>query len=133
MVLYDNSLIRLNYNPATDILDVDCPDFHPLIMADVKEAFNIIVDTVKHYDVKRLVIDSSKAVIDTSDREHREVMVKFARDLMGTRLQKLARVGTQDTLRETSVSKAKEDAAFSIAFQNFSDKAAAVAWLSRSN
>ncbi|WP_345159794.1 hypothetical protein [Pontibacter saemangeumensis] len=102
-------------------------------MADVKEAFNIIVDTVKHYDVKRLVIDSSKAVIDTSDKEHREVLVKFARDLMGTRLQKLARVGTQDTLRETNVSKAKEDAAFSIAFQNFSDKAAAVAWLNKSS
>ena len=131
MVLYDNSLVRLNYNPVTDILDVDCPDFHPLIMADVKEAFDVIVDTVKHYDVKKLVIDSSKATIDTSDQEHRAVIIKFARDLMRTRLQKLARVGTQDTLREKNVHEATQNAAFSIPFQNFSDKAAAVAWLKK--
>lgn len=131
MVLYDNSLVRLNYNPATDILDVDCPDFNPLIMAEVKDAFNIIVDTVKHYDVKKLLIDSSKAQIDISDKSHREVLVKFARDLMGTRLQKFARVGTNDTLRENSVNKAREDAMFSIAFQNFPDKATALAWLNK--
>lgn len=131
MVLYDNSLVRLNYNPATDILDVDCPDFNPLIMAEVKEAFNIIVDTVKHYDVKKLVIDSSKAAINTSDNEHKAVLIKFARDLMGTRLQKFARVGTEDTLREKNVAEAKEEALFNIAFQTFPDKATALAWLSR--
>lgn len=131
MVLYNNSLVRLNYNPATDILDVDCPDFNPLIMAEVKEAFNIIVDTVKHYDVKKLLIDSSKAQIDVSDKSHREVLVKFARDLMATRLQKFARVGTDDTLREDSVNRAKEDAMFSIAFQSFPDKATALSWLNK--
>lgn len=131
MVLFDNSLVRLNYNPATDILDVDCPDFHPLIMAEVKEAFSIIVDTVKHYDVKKLVIDSSRATINTSDHEHKAVLVKFARDLMGTRLQKLARVGTEDTLREKNVNEAREDAAFNIDFQSFPDKAAALAWLQK--
>lgn len=131
MVLYDNSLVRLNYDPATDILDVDCPDFNPLMMTEVKEAFSVIVDTVKHYDVKKLLIDSSKATIDTSDHEHKAVLIKFARDLMSTRLQKLARVGTRDILREKNVSEAREEALFSIAFQSFPEKAAALAWLNK--
>jgi len=132
MILYDNSVVRLNYNPATDILDVDCPDFHPLMMTEVKEAFNIIVDTVKHYDVKKLVIDSSKAIIDTSEQEHKEVLVKFARDLMKTRLQKFARVSSNDSIRESRVGEAKDASMFNITYQNFSNKAEALAWLSKS-
>jgi hypothetical protein len=51
-----------------------------------------MVDTVRHYDVKRLLLDTRKTVIAVSEEENREVTSQLASNLAKTPLQKLARI-----------------------------------------
>lgn len=71
MVLFDNSLIKLDYDPATDILAVEYPDLHDFLLSEIKRSIDTLVDTVKHYDVKRLLLDSTRTVVAVSDEESR--------------------------------------------------------------
>ncbi|MBB6610551.1 hypothetical protein H7F15_05845 [Pontibacter sp. Tf4] len=92
MLLFENSLIKLNYDPATDILCVDYPDLHGYIVDEVNYSIDIMVDNVIAYDVKYLLLDSRRTVISVSAEESRKISVYLASKLAMTRLQKLARI-----------------------------------------
>ena len=73
MVLFDNSLIRLDYNPATDILEVEYPDLYDYLLSEIRRSIDTLLDTVKNYDVKRLLLDSTRTIISVGDEESREI------------------------------------------------------------
>ncbi|WP_276496628.1 hypothetical protein [Pontibacter litorisediminis] len=133
MILYNNNLITLDYDPATDIVHVGYPDLHGYLLSEVKHSIDIIVDTVRSYDIKRLFLDSTKTVISVSEEESREISIYLAKGLATTRLQKLARLQTSNTvLEERSQNTIRViNSTMSIPFliKNFSDKTEAAAWL----
>jgi hypothetical protein len=129
MILYQSGLIKLDYDPAVDILFVEWPDFQVYTLSDVRMAINTLVETVRIYDIKKLLVDSSRTVIEVNEEEYRAVMADFARALMTTRLQKMARIMTSDPERESRVNAVKEEVKLSVAFQNFTDRAVAIEWL----
>ncbi|MFD3003467.1 hypothetical protein ACFS7Z_24125 [Pontibacter toksunensis] len=92
MVLFDNSLIRLDYNPATDIMEVEYPNLHDYFLSDIKRSIDTLLDTVKIYDVKRLLLDSTRTIVSVGNVESREIATYLAAGLTKTRVQKLARV-----------------------------------------
>ncbi|WP_147294299.1 hypothetical protein [Pontibacter diazotrophicus] len=133
MVLFDNSLIRLDYNPATDIMEVEYPDLHDYLLSEIKRSIDILLDTVNHYDVKRLLLDSTRTIISVGDKESREIATYLAAGLTKTRVQKVARVQSpsatventaQHNIRHISVSQK-----LPFELQNFSSKALALEWL----
>jgi hypothetical protein len=131
MILYQSSLITLEYDPATDILSVNWPDVQEVYIPALEKEANVLVETIKHYDVKKLLIDSSKAAVEVDEEAYQSFLVSFAHELMKTRLRKVARIGTTDQTREKLVNQTSEVTQISqaMAFQVFDNKSKAQAWL----
>ncbi|WP_026464023.1 hypothetical protein [Adhaeribacter aquaticus] len=136
MVLYQNNFIVLNYEPTTDILTVDWPQIESYLLHEVERSLQTLVDYVRNYDVKRLLIDAGKAtsspeLVDSS--EYKRIIMEFAINLNKTRLQKSARVVALDKNRETKTQKVAaeivQQTGFAIQSKNFDTRAEAMAWL----
>lgn len=137
MVLFDNSLIRLDYDPATDILAVEYPDLHGFLLSEIKRSIDTLVDTVKHYDVKRMLLDSTRTVVSVSDEESREIALYLTAGLMRTRVLKVARVqsgsATVEATAEGNIRHIKESLSLPFDVQNFTDRKVAIEWLKKEN
>ncbi len=132
MVLFENSILKLNYNPATDILEVEYPDLHDFLLPEIKHSITQMIEVIKNYDVKRLLLDSTKTLIAVSEAESREVAVFLAGALTKTRVLKVARVQSpSSTIEKTAQNNIRHIKAQSLSYQlqNFTSKADAVAWL----
>lgn len=129
MILFQNSLIKLDYDPATDILSVDMPHITYDLDADFARALDIIVENVRNYDVKYLLIDASKSVIDLESGRYTELVTKFSYDLRATRLQKGARVVSANKMREEIVQEVIDDVHQTLIYQSFTDTNVALDWL----
>jgi hypothetical protein len=132
MLLY-NGIITLDYNPTTDILLTSMPDVKQFTLPEVSFCLGLIVDNIRNFDIKNLLLDSSQSVVEIEEESYKAITSKFAVDLMSTRLQKIARVGTTDTSREEKSAKLstelKQELNLPIAFKNFSNQTEAMAWL----
>lgn len=133
MILFKNSIIKLDYDPATDILEVDYPDLHGYLLPEIKHAITILVDYVKNYDVKRVLLDSTKTLISVSEEESREIATFLAAGLVQTRVQKLARLQShtpqvEETAQE-NIRHIRETLPLSFKVHNFTSKTEALAWL----
>jgi hypothetical protein len=131
MLLYTSSLFTLNYDPTTDILSADWPDVKDFLVPEVNREIIVLIDNIKHYDVKKLLIDTSKAKIEVSSAEYQDFIAAFAVALKSTRLQKFARIGTNNPEREKITEQAKNSSGISevMEFRSFATKAEALDWL----
>lgn len=134
MILFKNSVISLNYNPAADILEVGYPDLHGFLLPEIKHSIDIMIDNVRNYDVKRVLLDSTRTVISVSEEESRQVALYLAAGLMRTRVQKVARLQSASNAVETTaqgnIKHIQESQTLAFDLKNFTSKAEAVAWLS---
>ncbi|MFD3001464.1 hypothetical protein ACFS7Z_13925 [Pontibacter toksunensis] len=133
MILFHNSILKLDYSPATDILDVGYPDLHDYMLSEIKHSIDILIDTVKNYDVKKVILDSSRTVSSVSSEESREIAVYLASGLMKTRVQKVARVQSPSSDIEEraqgNIRHINESIQLPFQLQNFTSKEVAIEWL----
>jgi hypothetical protein len=129
MILYQNGFMKLEYDPATDVLFVEWPDIRPYTLNSIREVLRILVETVRIYDIKKLLADSSKTTIEVDEADYKLLMEEFALAIRNTRLHKMARIETADPLREENVTDVKEKVEPSITFKSFTDRSAAMQWL----
>lgn len=133
MLLFENSIIRLDYNPATDILEVEYPDLQGYLLPEIKHNINIMIDIIKSYDIKYLLLDSTRTIISVSEEESREVATFLAGNLMNTRVQKVARIQSPsdkvERTAQSNVKHIKESGALSFELEFFTNKKEALAWL----
>lgn len=133
MIIANNGLITLDYDPATDILSVDLPDVRSFSLGEVERSLQILVDAIINYDIKKLFLDSSKAVVEVDDEAYRRLILKFSMDLMKTRLLKLARIGSaidhQEQRANMVAGEIRQQQQLAIDFQNFRTRTEAVDWL----
>ncbi|HEY4650055.1 MAG TPA: hypothetical protein VIG72_01525, partial [Pontibacter sp.] len=135
MQLHKDGLIELNYNVASDILIMRWPDLTGFTMPEIDYAIRKIIDTLRHYDIKHLLVDSRFSTLsDLTRDEYQQVLVNFVQHLKTTRLQKLARICTPDASRELVIDETADLAINQLAikfhFRNFADEVAALMWLS---
>ncbi|WP_161888680.1 hypothetical protein [Pontibacter russatus] len=134
MLLFKNSIITLDYNPAADILEVAYPDLHGFLLPEIKHSIDILMDNVRNYDVKRILLDSTKTVISVSEEESREVAMYLAAGVMKTRVQKLARLqsakASVEATAQENIKHITDSQLLSFQLKNFTSRAEAVAWLS---
>ena len=132
-MLIHNGIIRLDYNPATDILATSMPDVKQFGISEVSFCLGLIVESIQNYDIKLLLLDSSKSVVEVEDEAYKEVTTKFALDLMRTRLQKIARIANANTKREEQSTKVatdiRQELNLGIKFKNFTNEPDALDWL----
>lgn len=126
-------LVKLDYNPALDILIVEWPDFRQYSLYESVYVLDKVIETIRHYDVKYLLTDTRYKMVDISDSEYKKIILKFALGLETSRLQKLARIVTESTLRERTITEVKQEVQLTIPLKNFFNKKEAVNWLISKN
>lgn len=135
MILFKNRLIILDYSPSMDVLSVEWPSVSAYDLPEVEQSLNTLVEHIRNYDVKRLLIDSTKAAIapELDMVEYQAVVTEFAHKLIKTRLQKSARVMHTDLEREKISREIGEEvskkANLKLENRNFSNRVEALAWL----
>ncbi|WP_169788140.1 hypothetical protein [Rufibacter tibetensis] len=133
MLLYHNSILKLEYDPSTDILEMTWPDLTIGHLSEVKQALQTMVETVRDYDIKKLLVDGTKASITIPDQDHTELDLKLAKDFTSTRLQKIARIESTDFKREFKAEKNRhtihQNLNIPFLMQNFPDRTSALNWL----
>lgn len=133
MILFENSILKLDYNPATDILEVKYPDLHGFLLPEIKHSIDIMTDIIKNYDVKKLLLDSTNTSISVSEDESREVAVYLAAGIARTRVQKVARIQSSSASVEKTaqgnIRHLKEEKTLPFELHNFSAKQEALNWL----
>ncbi|WP_162055316.1 hypothetical protein [Pontibacter pamirensis] len=91
------------------------------------------MESVRNYDIKHLLLDSSQSVVEVEDQAYKAVTAKFGMDLMKTRLRKIARVATADAKREEKSARIsaelRQELNLPMAFQSFPSQDEAMDWL----
>jgi hypothetical protein len=128
-MIIPNPVIKLDYSPAQDILSVEWPDIHDYSISEAAYTLDAIVETVKYYDVKYLLTDTRKGIVEISEPRYKELILKFAKDLAATRLQKIARVVTESTLREKPINEIRHEAQLAVPIKSFFNVEEAFRWL----
>lgn len=132
-MLLHSGIINLDYNPASDVLVTSLPDIKQFSLSEADFCFGLIVQSIREYDIKKLLLDSSNSVIEVDDEAYKSIAAKFAMNLMGTRLERLARVGTADAVREEKSAKVSADVrqelTLPMEFRNFTSRGEAMDWL----
>ena len=135
MILYQNALIVLDYNPSTDILSVEWLNIQPYNLPEIRHTLEMLVESIRNYDVKKLLIDGSKTTVspELDEAEYRNIVFKFVSDISKTRLQKSARITTPDQVREAKSKQLSAEAIknthLTIQSQDFATKSEALEWL----
>jgi hypothetical protein len=126
--------MSLDYSPATDILTVALPSVMEIGVYELKRSLEIVAENVHNYDIKRLLLDSSKVLVEQiEDEEYKVVVGQFIANLVKTRLEKIARVNTSRPAHEKRVlqvtAEATQRLGASIEVKTFTGKPEAFAWL----
>ncbi|AKD03022.1 hypothetical protein POKO110462_09460 [Pontibacter korlensis] len=115
-MIIPNPLVKLDYNPG-DILTVEWPNFNDYSVSEAIHILNIVIEAVRYHDIKYLLTDTRNRMVDIPDAQYKETVMKFAEDLRTTRLQRLARVVTANTVREKPINEIREKARLTIPFK----------------
>ena len=133
MILHKDGLIVMDYDVATDILVVKWLASETSTSLELGYSMKLLVDKVRSYDVKKLLIDAREDVVGITDEEYVEINVKFAKDLASTRLERVARLGTTNINREnfvkTLVYDVQAHAQTTLIYKEFQDQTNAIEWL----
>ncbi|MCP2044217.1 hypothetical protein [Pontibacter sp. HSC-36F09] len=133
MILLQNSILRLEYDPATDILQVRYPDLQRYHMSEIKHSLQIMVQTIRNYDVRKLLLDARTTSIEIDDEENRRLTMEFTAMLSATRLSKVARLQPFDpkngTRAQRNIEEARKTGAISYEVATFATPVAALDWL----
>jgi hypothetical protein len=128
-MIIPNKFIKLDYNPTTDVLFIEWPNMHDYSLPEMKFIMEEIIDSVKHYDIKKILADSRHSTITLDNEAYAQLINGLALLLQTTRLQKFARLTTTELNRETIASHAASLVKDSIQYQSFEDAGVALAWL----
>jgi hypothetical protein len=129
MVIYKNGFLTLDYEPATDILSFEMPNVDDVVMPEMKRSLAVIVEHVRNYDVKRVLLDARQTSIWVDEDSYAGIISEFYRNLMVTRVQKIARLVIPDSKREKVVSNLLSNMHLSVEVQRFTEVSAALDWL----
>lgn len=100
MVIYEDALIYLDYDSKTDILWIKWPDLENEPMSEVRPAINRILETIKAYRVKNLLIDTKDTKTNIPEDEFKVMAKEFVLGLADSDIKKIARVIYAEPTRE---------------------------------
>lgn len=128
-----NKFLKLDYNPKTDVLQVEWPNMHDYTLPEVKYIIGELVETVKNYDVKRILADTRRSQITIPMDAYSHIINEMTLQLATTRLQKFAKIHTHNPDREAVSDYAASLVVGTIQYRTFDTIAEAMAWLTESD
>jgi hypothetical protein len=133
MIIYEDSTIELLYLTAQDTITATLQSERVYEATEVRKAFTTIVAYTKEYQVSRLLLDFRHNTLDLSETDYKTTVAQLTVGLMQTLLQKVARVGTADPVREQKIESTydgiKNAVTVPIQVRMFADKTEALQWL----
>ncbi|KAA3436914.1 hypothetical protein [Rufibacter hautae] len=133
MLVLKDSLVELHYDVTTDILSMGWPDLTGFALSEVNHSLKKVIDTLKHYDIKKLLIDGRQNKVEVTEKEQKQVAHQFSLDLRHTRVKKVARLASSDWDKERRSHQLSEELSheltYSVQYQEFTDERTALAWL----
>ncbi|KAA6431685.1 hypothetical protein ACD591_11175 [Rufibacter glacialis] len=127
----------MDYDPATDVVVVAYPDLHGYLLPEIKHTITQIVEVIKNYDIKKLLLDSTKTVISVPDEESRYISTSLASGFSLTRLQKVARLQSHsqevEVRAEQNIEHIQATQKLPFQLRTFNDRGAAMDWLKEGN
>jgi len=133
MIIHTDSLMELMYEPKTDILSVKWPDLIDVPVSVIQHSFSKLVDSINHYHITKLLLDSKGTVTNIPDEEYKPLAMKLVMGLASTSLKKIARVISEDQLRENRAKEYNREVQSQMTFKfknkEFDDKETALKWL----
>jgi hypothetical protein len=79
------------------------------LVPEIRQALKILVEHIKSYDIKRLLIDSSKASLEIPGAEYKGILREFGQNVMQTRPEEMARILTPNSTREDKVEETRQE------------------------
>ncbi|MFC6997777.1 STAS/SEC14 domain-containing protein [Rufibacter roseus] len=128
-MILENTLIKLDYNPAKDLLFVEWPDQNTYSLYEFNHLLEKVLNTVKYYDISYLLIDARQTVDAITEIEYMDAAIKFLEDLSHTRVKKVARLVTDNINRERQIKEISNKTNLSLEFQTFASLEVAQSWL----
>ncbi|WP_162427840.1 hypothetical protein [Pontibacter pudoricolor] len=132
MILY-SGLIKLEYDPATDILETTMPDASHFTLPEVRLCLNIIISHIRNYHISKAIFDSRHTHLDMGENEdeYKAIAAQFGKDLLETHIHKIARLALTDKNREEQGEKLQQVTNQAIDIRTFSDYDEAMEWLAK--
>ena len=128
-MILESSLIRLDYNPAKDLLLVEWPDYNIYSLYEFNHLLEKVVNTVRYYDISYLLLDASEALDAITDVDYMDSAIKFLEDLNTTRIKKVARLVTNNVIREGQIREINRRTQLTLEFQTFANLEVELSWL----
>lgn len=128
-MIISNPVVKLEYNPSTDVLLFDWPNFTNFTLSEADYVLDTVLETIRSYDVKYLVIDTRKGELEIERSLYKQIKFNFVMGLRRSRLKKLARIIIHETFREELLKKVAKEACFEVPVANFSRIEDALIWL----
>jgi hypothetical protein len=133
MILLQNSILVLEYEPATDIMQVRYPDLNSMHLSEIRHSLNVMVENIRNYDVRKLLLDASNTALEVSEEDNRQITLELAGMLAKTRLLKVARVQPFDKEDEARAQKnieaARQSGLLPYEVGSFTNRTDALNWL----
>ncbi len=135
MIIHKDNLIELSFDPKSDILSLKWPNLIDIPSTVVEQTFNHLADTIKHYNITKLLLDSKGTVTNLPDEEYKPLTFKLFQEFIKSNLRKIARVVSDDLDRERRAQEFQSETMikYNYGFQSkeFPDKESALAWLEK--
>jgi hypothetical protein len=133
MIIHQDHLLVLDYEPKSDILHVKWPDLVDVPPSVIRYSFTMLVNNINNYHITKMLIDSKGTLSNAKDDEYKPLALELARGLASTRLKRMARVISDDQLREIRNKNYTQEVQSSLLlnydYREFEDKETASAWL----
>ncbi|GAB3824641.1 hypothetical protein [Pontibacter rugosus] len=134
MIIYQNGLLNLDYNPGTDVLIAELPNVVEFGVPELSRVLTLVAEHTCNYDIKLLLLDSSNVLVDQlEDGAYKAVVGEFLAKLTRSRLKRLARVNSAVASHEervlTVTSEATQRLGAPFRIMTFSGRDEALAWL----
>ncbi|MBB6609946.1 hypothetical protein H7F15_02760 [Pontibacter sp. Tf4] len=133
MILYSDHIIRLEYDPACDLLLTSLTVAREYDVKEVRSAFLSIITHVNEYNITSLLLDFTRNTLDLQAGEYKVTVAQLTVGLLQTSLRKVARVSTADPIREEKIASMLQDiqtaVPLPIQVKMFPTKEAALQWL----
>ncbi|WP_242926829.1 hypothetical protein [Pontibacter vulgaris] len=95
--------MKLHYTRPTDVLSMELLGFWVLGKEDVKHIFNALAACAQEHGTRHILLDFAKSSIKMTEAEYKIVMSQLVVDLIATPIEKVARISTLDSNRESIV------------------------------
>jgi hypothetical protein len=135
LILYSDSIVRLDYTPAQDIVLATLPVVRAYDVNEINQAFISMVGCITEYNITRLLLDFTGNTLELPEAEYKQSIAQLADGLLQTPLVKMARIRTQNDVREQKIKGTyegiKNRVGIQVVFSTFYDKTEAIQWLSQ--